>query len=300
MSICAKMALENRKETPMTKTQKSIIALSVLVALASTASAGVNPQQNGDVGGKNAAALEAQLREKNNMPANGSQGGGAVITEVVDYYFDGVDTADSATVNYYFDGVDTANDGTVDYYYGGVHGSVDGNLIPGMDLDPAFAVPTQPAPIPGVVQGNPIIIPQQPAGNAPVGTSGSAAALDWFKDGGAELLKQNPNITVYDVNAGKSWSAKYINGANHADIIPASKADADTAKSLKGDRRPVKVTINGVQYAGSLYAVGHGSTSYCNYFKGVMCIHFSGSKTHGSKKVDKDHQKNITNILGSN
>ena len=62
-------------------------------------------------------------------------------------------------------------------------------------------------------------------------------------------------------------------------------------------RRPVLVTINGVQYAGSMYAVGHGETSYCSYFKGVMCIHFTGSQTHGSQKVDADHQNAIKDAL---
>lgn len=138
--------------------------------------------------------------------------------------------------------------------------------------------------------------------NTSTASSGSTTSLDWFSVGYA-LINKYPNIQVYDINAGITWSAKYINGANHADVIPASKADATklTAYSITGSyvRRPVIVTINGSKYAGSMYAIGHGTTNYCNYFSGVMCIHFTGSKTHGSAQVDSDHQAAINSALTS-
>lgn len=131
-------------------------------------------------------------------------------------------------------------------------------------------------------------------------TSGGTQTLDWYSVG-YDLINKYKNIKIYDINAGISWSATYINGKNHADIIPASQADAEKLEknNITGSyvRRPVLVTINGTQYAGSMYAVGHGETSYCKYFKGVMCIHFTGSQTHGSKKVDSDHQSAIQDAL---
>lgn len=131
-------------------------------------------------------------------------------------------------------------------------------------------------------------------------TPGSTASLDWFSSG-FSLIKSYPNVSIYDINTGVTWSAKYVNGSNHADVIPASKADAQklVAASITGSyvRRPVVVTINGSKFAGSMYAVGHGSTNYCSYFSGVMCIHFTGSKTHGSNNVDSDHQKAINDAL---
>lgn len=138
------------------------------------------------------------------------------------------------------------------------------------------------------------------SGSSSSSSSGGVQSLDWF-NGGQDLLNSNKNISIYDINAGITWSAKYINGKNHADIIPASQADADkiSANKITGSyvRRPVIVTIGGVQYAGSMYAVGHGETSYCKYFTGVMCVHFTGSKTHGSQKVDSDHQSAISEAL---
>lgn len=129
---------------------------------------------------------------------------------------------------------------------------------------------------------------------------GNVSSLDWFANG-YTLINAYPNVSIYDCNTGVTWNAKYINGKNHADVIPASATDAAllTAYSITGSyvRRPVIVTINGAKYAGSMYAVGHGTTSYCSWFSGVMCVHFTGSKTHTSGKVDADHQNAINYVL---
>ena len=83
--------------------------------------------------------------------------------------------------------------------------------------------------------------------------------------------------------------------------MPASAADASKLKAnnITGSyvRRPVIVTIAGQQFAGSMYAVGHGTTNFVSYFSGVMCIHFTGSKTHGTGNVDADHQAAINQAL---
>lgn len=125
-------------------------------------------------------------------------------------------------------------------------------------------------------------------------------SLNWYSEG-KRLIVNNTNITIYDINTSIIWHAKYINGSNHADIIPSSAADAKKIVNNKivgnSARRPVIVTIAGANYAGSMYAVAHGKTNYCNYFNGVMCIHFTDSKTHGTQKVDAAHQKAINTAL---
>jgi peptidoglycan hydrolase-like protein with peptidoglycan-binding domain len=127
-----------------------------------------------------------------------------------------------------------------------------------------------------------------------------AKSLDWF-NGGYNLVHKNRDIAIYDINAGVSWNAKYINGVNHADVIPASASDSNkiASSNITGSyhRRPVIATIGGSKYAGSMYAVAHGETNYCNYFNGVMCLHFTGSKTHSSGRVDEDHQAAIDSVL---
>lgn len=135
------------------------------------------------------------------------------------------------------------------------------------------------------------------------GSSGSAAAgsvkeLQWFNDG-YRLMQSKPTIRILDCKSGISWKAKYINGSQHADIIPSSADEAYKIRNIIGnyERRPVIVTINGTMYAGSMYAVPHGETDYCSYFDGVMCIHFTGSMTHGSDSVDAAHQSAIREAL---
>ena len=64
---------------------------------------------------------------------------------------------------------------------------------------------------------------------------GNVYSLDWFANG-YDLINAFPNISIYDCNTGIMWNAKYINGRNHADIIPASAADAQllTAYNITG------------------------------------------------------------------
>lgn len=161
---------------------------------------------------------------------------------------------------------------------------------------------TYPGGVPEIISSDvptPIIVPVGEDGTIQTDNSG-AQSLDWYGVG-FDLINANKNITVYDINTGVTWGGTYINGKNHADVIPASASDATklSQNGITGDyvRRPVIVTIAGSKYAGSMYAVGHGDTSYCDYFSGVMCIHFTGSQTHGSQKVDSDHQNAISEAL---
>ena len=129
-------------------------------------------------------------------------------------------------------------------------------------------------------------------------SSGKVHELQWFYDG-YNLMNSCSSMSILDCKSGIRWTAKYINGSYHADVIPASAADAAKISGIIGSyvRRPVIVTVNGTMYAGSMYAVSHGETDYCDYFDGVMCIHFTGSKTHGSDNVDPDHQAAIQTAL---
>lgn len=255
----------------------SFAIMLLLIFVATFAIAEINPAQMGDQGGANAARLEAELLKNNT---------GGYISQNADSYIPyGEQGGQILTQN------PNGNDGGQVYY------------------DEMGQVVTPP---PDVINGQqPIIINnQQPiiinnqqsqeSDSAESTSSGGVNTLDWFNVG-FDLINKNKSITIYDKNTGTTWKAKYINGKNHADIVPASSEDAKLIKSKKitGSyvRRPVVVTIAGTKYAGSMYAVGHGSKSYVSYFKGVMCIHFTGSKTHSSNKVDKNHQAAIQQAL---
>lgn len=91
------------------------------------------------------------------------------------------------------------------------------------------------------------------------------------------------------------------------DIEPATAADTKVLCEIYGvsyakeiadqnlwRRQPCLITVNGHTYACSLYGVPHGSNTISgNNMDGQVCLHFTNSKTHGSKKVDGYHKEAI-------
>ena len=63
-------------------------------------------------------------------------------------------------------------------------------------------------------------------------------------------------------------------------------------------RRAVLVKYNGHVYAASIYSEPHGTNTILdNNFDGQFCLHFYGSKTHGTDRVDADHQKCVEQAM---
>ena len=124
----------------------------------------------------------------------------------------------------------------------------------------------------------------------------------WFK-GGSEIIPKGAVFTVKDVSTGLTYRAKRWSGGNHMDCEPLTAEDTAIMKRIYGGswswtRHAVLVLYNGHVYAGSQNAMPHGtSTISNNNFDGHYCIHFTGSMTHGSKKVDPDHQAAIKRAL---
>ena len=126
--------------------------------------------------------------------------------------------------------------------------------------------------------------------------------LDWF-NGGANVIPRGATFTVKDVLTGKTFRCKRLYGANHMDTEPLNAEATATIKQLYGGnwswkRRAVLVMYNGHVYAASMNGMPHGNCRIKNNnFDGHFCIHFTGSKTHGSKKVDGAHQKAVKRAL---
>ena len=126
------------------------------------------------------------------------------------------------------------------------------------------------------------------------GGSGTTERLNWF-NGGSKKIPKGATFKVKDIRTGKVFTVKRWSGANHIDAEPASASDTAVMKSIYGHwswkRRPVLVKYNGHVYAASMNGMPHGTQTISgNNFVGHFCIHFYGSKTHGSKKVDAMHQ----------
>ncbi len=125
--------------------------------------------------------------------------------------------------------------------------------------------------------------------------------LDWF-NGGSKKIPKGATFKVKDIKTGKVFSCKRWSGYNHLDAEPLTKSDTATLKSIYGHwswkRRAVLVKYNGHVYAASMNGMPHGtSTISNNNFDGHFCIHFYGSKTHGSGKVDSAHQNCVSQAM---
>lgn len=123
--------------------------------------------------------------------------------------------------------------------------------------------------------------------------------LDWYADNVSKVIPKNAHFTIKDVKTGKTFNAVRWSGGDHMDTEPASSADTAVIKSIYGGsfswkRRPILIKYNGHVYAASMNGMPHGTTTISNGFDGHFCIHFKNSKTHGSDKVDSEHQNCVT------
>lgn len=140
----------------------------------------------------------------------------------------------------------------------------------------------------------------------------------WF-NGGEKVFALGSIAKVYDIATGLSFNAKRTYGYNHADCEPLTLKDTQIMKKIYGgswswSRRAVIITVDGMKVAASMAGMPHAGleskpkNSYVasrsggygrgmnldavkkNDMSGHFDIHFLGSKTHGSNKVDPNHQ----------
>ena len=131
--------------------------------------------------------------------------------------------------------------------------------------------------------------------------AGKTEKLNWF-NGGSKKIPKGATFKVKDIKTGKVFTVKRWSGANHLDAEPSTKSDTATMKSIYGSwswkRRAILVKYNGHVYAASMNGMPHGTqTIKDNNFDGHFCIHFYGSKTHGTKKVDEMHQNCVAEAM---
>ena len=126
--------------------------------------------------------------------------------------------------------------------------------------------------------------------------------LDWF-NGGKNVIPNGAVLQIKDVSTGLIFSARRQSGGNHMDAEPLTAEDTAILKKINGGtfswrRRAVLVKYNGHVYAASIYSEPHGTNTILdNNFDGQFCLHFYGSKTHGTDRVDADHQKCVEQAM---
>lgn len=118
--------------------------------------------------------------------------------------------------------------------------------------------------------------------------------INWFNEA-KNLFKIGTTAKIIDVTTGRSFTVKRTGGYNHADVEPISASDTATMKKMLGswswNRRPIIVVYNGRYLAASMNGMPHSFDKVSgNNFSGHFCIHFAGSRTHGTNRVDEAHQ----------
>jgi hypothetical protein len=149
-----------------------------------------------------------------------------------------------------------------------------------------------------------------------------AYLIPWF--GGVEdIFARDTEAVVYDIDTGLRFKVLRSYGYNHADCEPLTKKDTEIMKTIYGgqwswNRRAVIVTVDGIKIPASMAGMPHAgldskaenvnvsnrSGGYGtginldkvknNGMDGHFDIHFYNSKTHGSNRVDENHQKMVT------
>ena len=131
---------------------------------------------------------------------------------------------------------------------------------------------------------------------------GSVQMVDWFASDIQSVFKAGTYAVLTDVDSGISWNVIRRQSTNHADVEPLTAADTAAMRRACADdngnwtyvRHAVWVTIDGQRYAASIYTEPHGTGQIDdNDYPGHLCIHFVNSRTHGTNKVDSDHQRMI-------
>jgi len=164
-----------------------------------------------------------------------------------------------------------------------------------------------------------------PAKSTPAPAKSGAQALDWWTKA-QYVFARGAVAKVTDVYTGKTFNIKRTYGTNHADCEALTSRDSDIIKSIWGGwswvRRPVVVEVNGTRIAASMAAMPHaGLDSYPavevvnnrsgnygtgqnldevkgNGMDGHFDIHFLNSRTHGTNRVDPQHQAAIKKAIG--
>lgn len=142
-----------------------------------------------------------------------------------------------------------------------------------------------------------------------------------------KLWPRGTYATIIDYDTGKSFKVMRSGGYNHADVETATAADTAILKGLYGgsfswNRRAVVVEVAGRSIAASMAGMPHagrddkpnramvhdrsGGYGYGqnldavkgNDMDGVFDVHFYGSKTHGTNRVDSQHQAQIKRAAG--
>lgn len=131
---------------------------------------------------------------------------------------------------------------------------------------------------------------------------GAAELMPWSE---ADALFDTFSVAeIVDVETGRRFRVRRYYGRLHADAEPLTARDAQIIRELYGgswswERRAIVVEIGGRRLAASMNGQPHGAGGITdNGFPGHFCIHFLGSMTHGTRRIDPEHQAMVLRAAG--
>jgi LysM repeat protein len=120
-----------------------------------------------------------------------------------------------------------------------------------------------------------------------------------------DMFPIGSNVTLQDFETGRKFRIHHLFGTNHADCEPLTADDSAIMKDLFGgewtwDRRAAIIWLDGEPIACSMAGMPHGTSQdiYGNDFDGMFDLHFLNSRTHGTDRVDPDHQAMVYTAAG--
>lgn len=125
--------------------------------------------------------------------------------------------------------------------------------------------------------------------------------LPWKKVN--KLLPRKSTFTVVDLETGRHFQVQRRAGSAHADVQPLTKEDTKIMKEIYDGhwswrRRAILVKTDGRKIAASMHGMPHGAGALQNGFPGHFCIHFYGSTTHRTRKLDPSHALMVYQAAG--
>ncbi|WP_202708593.1 peptidoglycan-binding domain-containing protein [Sporosalibacterium faouarense] len=119
--------------------------------------------------------------------------------------------------------------------------------------------------------------------------------LSWFNEI-KDIIPRGTEFKIIDIATGKSFNVKRTYGTNHSDTETLAKEDTIIMKKIFGNkwswnRRAIIVEVGNLKLPASMAGMPHGSDFIKdNNMNGHFDVHFLKSKTHGTNRVDPEHQ----------
>lgn len=118
-----------------------------------------------------------------------------------------------------------------------------------------------------------------------------------------EKIPKYSKFTIIDIESGNQFKVQRRAGSEHADVQPLTVKDTEIMKDIyEGEwswrRRAILIMINDQWFAASMHGMPHGAGALANNFPGHFCVHFLGSTTHKTEKMDFSHKLMVYKAAG--